>query len=235
MIPEIFKISSIYPKDQPLCKINLFTPFHHPISLPVFDNDDRVDIEINVTNCADDDAPDSTRNDDFAVRSSFNYRPSVACDHNLIDLMNEGDNYVSNNCNVPLSGSDLHLVCPTITTTIFAEGFDSEFIRAMATLNSSEQFNYERDKIVEITNETEYLCKADEKFSNNDCEIIFGNSGDDVEYGTKSEIRFKEHDRDDCVTERQPGGLPQLHPSDAGCDELDNCFSRSKFGGVERG
>ena len=105
----------------------------------------------------------------------------------------------------------------------------------MAALNSSEQFNYERDKIVEITNETEYLCRADEKFSNVEREIIFGNSGDDVEYATKSEIRFKEHDGNDCVAQRQPGGLPQLHPTDTGCDELDNCFSRSKISGVERG
>jgi hypothetical protein len=211
-----------------------------PFLLPVPDNDDRVDIEINVTNCADDDAPDFTRNDDVAVHSSFNYRPTDACDRNLIDLMNEGDNYVSSNCCVPNLSGDLQLVRPTITTTVFAESFDAVFARALDELmNGSEQFNYKRDKIVEITEENKYLfgeqTRADETFSSDERRNIFGNSS---ENDGKNEIRFKEHDGDDCVAKRQAGGLSQSHLTYAGCDELDNCFLESKIANdddVERG
>lgn len=215
---------------------------HVLVSVP--DTDDRVDIGINVTNCTDDDAPDFTTDDDVAVHRNFNYLASDACDRNLIDLMDEGDNYVSSKCYAPLFGGDLQLVRPTITTTVFAENFDAEFIRAMAELlNSSQPFNYEPDKIVEITNKNEYLFTKqtcdDAKFSNDEeREFIFGNSGDDVANDTKSKIRFKEHDGNESEAIRQPGGVPQLHPTstDAECDELDNCFSASKIDvSVERG
>lgn len=52
-------------------------------------------------------------------------------------------------------------------------------------------------------------------------EFIFSDVDDD----TKRKIRFK--GADDAA--RQPGGRPQLHPSDAECDELDNCFSGSRI------
>jgi hypothetical protein len=175
-----------------------------------------------------------------AVHRNFNYQASDAYDHNLIDLMDEGDNYVSSNCYPPLSSSDLQLVCPTITTTIFAEKFDAEFIHTMAELlNSSQQFNYERDKIVDINNENEYLFTKQShdaaKFSNDEPRgSIFGNSGDD---DTKNKIRFKEHDENENEAIRQPGGVPQLHPTDTESDELDNCFLESKIDSydVERG
>jgi hypothetical protein len=201
--------------------------------LPVSGNDDdRVDIEINVTNCTDDDAPDFTTDDDVAVHTNFNYRASNACDRNVIDLMDEGDNYVSSKHYVPLCGGDLQLV-PTITNTVYAENFDAEFIRMMAELlNSSEQFNYQRDRIVNITDENEYLFVKQPRdaanFPNDEQrEFIFGNSGDDVENDTKNQIRFKEHDGNENEAIRQPGGVPQLHPTS---DKLDNCFSESKIG-----
>lgn len=218
---------------QPITYLQTFTPalpFLNRAStvIPVPDHDDRVDIEINVTNCADDDAPDFTRNDEVAVHSSFNYHPTDSCDHNLIDLMNEGDNYVSSKYSVPKSSSDLQLIRPTITTTIFTEKFDTEFIRALDELmNGSEQFNYERDKIVEINDKNEHLfggqTRADEKLHGN----VFENINSDVRNDGKSEIRFKEHGGD-CVAQRQPGG-PR---TDAECDELDNCFSKSKIATV---
>lgn len=177
----------------------------------------------------------------MAVHSNFNYIASDACDRNLIDLMDEGDNYVSNNCNVPLSGGDLQqLVRPTITTTIFAENFDAEFVRYIELLNSSQQFNYDRDKIVEITDENENLFLKQTRdaanFTNDETrKFKIGNSGDNVEDDTKNKIRFKEHDAIENEAKRRPGGDPQVHPtsSDTGCDELDNCLSSSKI--AERG
>lgn len=109
-------------------------------------------------------------------------------------------------------------------------------------LNSSQQFNYEENKIVEINDKNELFMKQSRgaaKFSNDEQrEIIFGNSGVDVENDTKNKIRFEEHDGNENKAIRQPGGGPQLHPqsTDAENDELDNCFSESKIGGdVQRG
>lgn len=211
-------------------------------------NNDRVAIEINVTNCSDDDASDftspATRNDDVAFVGNFNYASSDACDRNLIDLMDEGDNYVSNKCAANLNGpadGDLHLARPAITTTIYAENFDAPFRDVVTLLNNSQQFNYERDKTVEITDENEYLFESpskvecsetcdDEKFSNDERrKFIFGsNDGDGggkhSHDDTKNKIRFKELDE----TIRQPGS-PQLHPTDTKSDEFDNCFSTSRI------
>lgn len=205
-------------------------------------NNDRVDIEINVTNCSDDDAPDFTspviRNDDVAFDKNFNYVPSDACDRRLIDLMDEGDNYVSKKFPVYARVfGDLHAAQPTSATTIYAERLDAPFILTMAELlNNSEQFNYERDKIVEIADENESKVECsetcdDEKFSNDEQrEFIFGVVGQHLDDDTKNEIRFKEHDE----TIRQYGS-PHLHPSsDTKCDELDNCFSELKIEADDR-
>jgi hypothetical protein len=207
-------------------------------------NNDGVDIEINVTNCSDDDEPDSAirqHDDDVAFDKNFNYISTEAYDRNLIDLMDEGDNYVSNYFarreHTPPDG-DLHIAQPTITTQIYAESFDAQFIQL---LNNSQQFNYERNKIVEITDENERLYEStardecsescdDEKFSNDERrKLIFVRS--DASDDTKNKIRFKEHDE----TFRQPSST-QLYPmSDKHCDELDNCFSESKIAADDRG
>lgn len=212
-------------------------------------NNDRVAIEITVTNCPDDDEPDFTsstrRNHDVVVDKNFNYAPSDAFKRNLIDLMDEGDNYVSNNRSKHIRMSlsdDLHNVRPTIAATIYAENFDAPFIVAMAELlNNAQQFNYERDKIVEITDENEYLFESpsraecsgtsdDETFSNErQREFIFGDNQRRSNDDTENKIRFKEHDE----ALRQPDS-PQLHRTRtplaiAKCDELDNCFSESRI------
>lgn len=209
-------------------------------------NNDRVDIEINVTNCSDDDEPDFTssiRNDDVAFDRNFNYAPSDGRDRSLIDLMDGCDSYVSNNCRprrARLYG-DLHIVRPTTiaTAAIYAENFDAPFIVALGgVLNNAQQFNYERDKIVEITEENEYLFASPPKVECNEtCDgdafdnderqrefIVDGQRSDD---DTKNKIRFKEHGE----SHRRPDS-PQPHPSsssEAKCDELDNCFCESKI------
>ena len=212
-------------------------------------SNNRIGIEINVTNCSDDDEPDFT-NDDVAFDRNFNYAPTeTACGRNLIDLMDEGDNYVSNSS--PFD-DDLQTHRPTITANIIVEHFDERFARSMVMaglLNKTQKFNYEPDKIVEITDENEYLfaspsstmkvecsesCDDEKKFSNDeqqrrefifvDCEYVDQYSVDD---DTKNKIRFKEL----AETFRLPG-TPQHYPSssDANCDEPDNCFQPSTIG-----
>lgn len=165
----------------------------------------------------------------MAVHSNFNYVASDACDRNLIDLMDEGDNYVSNNCNVPLTDGDLQQhICPTITTTIFAENFDVELSRSLAKLlNSSQQFNYDRDKIVEICDKNDNSCDATD-FTNDEARKFKIGSGDNVVDDTKNETRFKGNDK------RRPDGDSQVHPTDVDCDELDNCLSESTIAIIER-
>lgn len=206
-------------------------------------NNDRVDIEINVTNCSDDDESDFTssptiRNDDFAFDGNFNYALSNACDRSMIDLMDEGDSDVSNNRSEDLSAKldgDLQTFPPTtITAPIYAENFDAPLIPTVAKLlNNSQQFNYELDKIVEITGENEHAIVSpskvecsetygDEKFSNDERRRFIFSVDEQRDVDTKNKIRFKEHDE---TTRRF--GSPQPHPSDSKCDELDNCFSTS--------
>lgn len=210
-------------------------------------NNDRVDIEINVTNCSEDDESDFTsptiRNDDFAFDSNFNYALSDACDRSMIDLMDEGDNYVSNNCledlsSPPLNEGDMQLSHPTIlATTIYAKNFDAPFNLSLAELlNNSQQFNYERDKIFVIfvkeknslDSPSKIRCSGtcdDETFSNDERRrFIFGVDEQRSVVDTKNKIRFKERDE----TIRQIGS-PQLHSTDTKFDELDNCFSTSKI------
>ena len=205
-------------------------------------NNDRVDIEINVTNRSDDDESDFTspaiRNDDFAFDGNFNYALSDAYDRSMIDLMDEGDNYVSNNRLRDLSASfdsDLPLARPTITATIYDENFDAPFILTVPQLlNNSQQFNYERDKIVKITEKNEHSFESpskvrcsetcvNEKFSNDERQRFIFDQRSDVD--TKNKIRFKKHDE----TIHRVGSV-QLHRTDTKCDELDNCFSASKIG-----
>jgi hypothetical protein len=81
---------------------------------------------------------------------NFNYSPSgmEACDRNLIGLMDGGDSYVSKNYR------DLHR--PTTLTDYIDAASSMALLLTAKTgdvLNNSEQFNYERDKIVEITDE----------------------------------------------------------------------------------
>lgn len=177
----------------------------------------RVDIAINVTNCSDDDEPNSptVRNDDVAFDKNFNY----VNDRSLIDLMDEGDNYVSSNRPENLHG-DLQNARPTIPAV--AENFDAPFILAKLP-NNAPQFNYERDEMAEIADENEYLCdssaKAErcsgENFSNEQQrEFIFVDNDRHSDDDTKNKIRFDAN--------RQPGGSPPLHPMDTKCDELDN-------------
>lgn len=211
-------------------------------------NNDRVEIEINVTNCSDDDGPDFTssdRNDDVAFDRNFNYAPSDGRGHNLIDLMDECDSYVSNNRSrrARLLG-DLHIgrrptTMAMASAAIYAEDSDAPFVVALhGMLNNAQQFNYERDKIVEITDENEYLFASPPKvecsetcddalFSNDQRQRKFIVDGQRSDDDTKNKIRFKEHGE----SHRQPDS-PQPHPSsssEAKCDELDNCFCESRI------
>lgn len=142
-------------------------------------NNDRVDIEINVTNCSDDDERDFIKwnDEDIFHDKNFNYerKEEANSDRNLIDLMDEGDNYVSKKSllnDVNESDHDLHVHPTIMRTKIYAEASNVPLLLTTATNtttditspNNFQQFNYERDKIVEITdeNESEYLCNTDD-------------------------------------------------------------------------
>lgn len=196
-------------------------------------------IEINVINWPDDESDftvNEQRDDDVAFNRNFNYAPTLeACDRNLIDLMDEGDNDVSNNHRVNPYGG-LQVMLPTITNTIFADdNFDAPFNPSIAELlDYSQQFNYEFGTIAEIADRNESPLESerietcdDEKFSNDERRgFIFGDIDIDQHSfdDTKNKIRFKE--RDETF---QPLNSPQLHPSYTECDEPDNCFSKSKI------
>lgn len=160
----------------------------------------------------------------------------------MIDLMDEGDNYVSNYCpkgrdNPNPSSSDLHVVRPTtsIGTTICTKNSDAQLILTVAgLLNNSQQFNYEREKIDKITDENEYLFElatrvecietsTDEKSSTNDERRFIFIDNVDAKADTENEIRLKGY--------RQPGShasQTQSKLDTTKCEELDNCFFRRK-------
>lgn len=135
----------------------------------------------NVTNCANDDVRDfhptkvtslNTDDDDLDFDKNFNYNWQKSygivmvpneneCDRNLIDLMDEGDNYVSTNMKGHysddsgghLSFRKMHVIQPTI---IVGLPFISTAMPGV--LNNSEEFNYDtEDKISEITDKNEFL------------------------------------------------------------------------------
>lgn len=179
---------------------------------------------INVTNCSDDERDLVEWKDD----KNFNYLPASkeACDsHNLIDLIDEGGSYVSKFREKDVYVHDLHVTTPHMMS------FNADFIHnvpLMQTaitvdaidLNNSEQFNYERDKIVEITHddddnipvtmrinrdEHEYLstfashaqCKSgaavvnEKKNSNQDAPKINIDSGTDNIYEERDDVSNK--------------------------------------------
>lgn len=218
----------------------------------------KPNIEINVTNWSDDESEDFTatirRDDDdddvhVAFDRNFNYEyasmSEALCDRNLIELIDEGDNDVSNNHGEANPFGDMQVERPT---QLDADNFDAPFILSVAEqLNNSQQFNYELDKIAETTVENEYLYGElplksersetcdDAMFSNDERRgFIFGDNVVDRHSfdDTQNEIRFKE--RDEKL--RQPT-FPQLHPlADTKCDEPDNCFLESKIDeGDDRG
>lgn len=104
-------------------------------------------VVLNATNYSKDDERD------------FNYSPPNrrACDLNLIDLMDEGDSYVSK----IREKDDRDLHRSTLTDYVNAVSsallLTADTVDAAVDLNNSEQFNYERDKIVEITDEDDAL------------------------------------------------------------------------------
>ncbi|CRL00107.1 CLUMA_CG013388, isoform A [Clunio marinus] len=195
---------------------------------------DRVGIELNITNCLDDDERDALvptiRNDDVAVVKNFNYVSSKTFDHSLIDLMDEGDNDVGTKRECASGFDDSQIVCRNITSTDYAKNYDmSHTLSTPKPLNYSQEFNYKRNKIVEITHENEHLLEppprndcykmnTDEKFYNDQRFIIVDNNGDNDEI--ENIIRFKERWR----MNRQPNSLMVLSSSDPHCDELDSYF-----------
>lgn len=110
---------------------------------------------LNATNYSKDDERDFPK---WKNDKNFNYSPSSkeACDRNLIDLMDGGDSYVSKIRDK--DDRDLHR--PTLTDYVDAASM-ALLLTAItvdaADLNNSEQFNYERDKIVEITDDDDAL------------------------------------------------------------------------------
>lgn len=96
---------------------------------------------------------------------NFNYLPSSkeACDYNLIDLMDGGGSYVSKireeddrDLHCPPTLTDyVDAACSALLLTAITDAAD-----ASVDLNNSEQFNYERDKIVEITDDDDMLAVA---------------------------------------------------------------------------
>lgn len=110
---------------------------------------------LNATNYSKDDERDFSK---WKNDKNFNYSPSSrkACDRNLIDLMDGGDSYVSKIRDK--DDRDLHR--PTLTDYVDAASMallmtaiTVDSTTAAVDLNNSEQFNYERDKIVEITDD----------------------------------------------------------------------------------
>lgn len=98
-------------------------------------------IEINVTNWSDNEldfTATDQRDDDVAFNRNFNYASTLeACDHNLIDLMDEGENDVSNIHRVNPYG-DLQVVHPTIENTIYSDdNFDAPFNPSVAEVQNS--------------------------------------------------------------------------------------------------
>lgn len=120
-------------------------------------------VVINVTNCSNDERDLVKWKDD----KNFNYLPASkeACDsRHLIDLIDEGGSCVSKIREKDVFVHDLHIKQrptpppPPPLMSFNADGLDVPLMQTAITvdaidLNNSERFNYERDKIVEITHD----------------------------------------------------------------------------------
>lgn len=212
-------------------------------------NNDNDRVILNDTNYLKDDERDFAK---WKGDKNFNYSYSSvkACDHYLIDLMDGGDSYVSKNHDK--DNRDLHR--PTLTDYVDAVSkallltATTDVTAATVDLNNSEQFNYERDKIVEITDDDDALATVgdggscgfsytshiaqcttavNEKFSNHKVPKIKilgcdGNCVDSVgRDSTENEIRFRE-----CV---RRGMYDKLYSS-----VNDNCHRNDNIARDER-